>query len=353
MSVDILDIDAKMRRAYDSRIAAVGDAVRTVAEMRAILQDESLKLGPRIRRDLAYDIEDLESEINYLDFFRFYFVETRSLLAEYVRLLQVPVRNTFSGSEDGNVRSEKYRIAREYLETVTSIPASRHCRIPYWNILRSQQQQRAADVSECCSTTSHNRDGVAACASCGSERLVSSNCSTFSDASRVNMSSRYTYDRKNHFRDCIRQYQGKQDKIIPQSVVDNVREVLERHRMENVTVAQVSSVLRSCGYTKHYDDAVLIHSMITGVVPDSIEDLEEKLVHDFDLILAEFTRMFKDSERKNFNTQYVLYQLLQRHNHACNKNQLVKLRSHERKAFSDDVCRVIFGKLGWEYSGAG
>ncbi len=56
--------------------------------------------------------------------------------------------------------------------------------------------------------------------------------------------------------------------------------------------------LKELGYTKHYEDTILIHYTLTGKRPDNIEHLEEKLMADFDKLTEQYDLLFKDIERK-------------------------------------------------------
>ena len=51
-------------------------------------------------------------------------------------------------------------------------------------------------------------NSVYICLLCGSQQEVILHTSSYKDIDRINISSKYTYDRKVHFRDCINQYQG-------------------------------------------------------------------------------------------------------------------------------------------------
>ena len=48
------------------------------------------------------------------------------------------------------------------------------------------------------------------CAECGLELGEIQNLFSYNAVNRVNITSKYTYDRKIHFRDCLNQFQGKQ-----------------------------------------------------------------------------------------------------------------------------------------------
>ena len=75
---------------------------------------------------------------------------------------------------------------------------------------------------------------------------------------------------------------------------------------------------------------------------------------DFDTLSELYDREYiqtKKINRKNFiNTQYVLYELLKRHKHACNIEDFNFLKTTERKAFHDNICSDLFKKLGWNFS---
>ena len=79
--------------------------------------------------------------------------------------------------------------------------------------------------------------------------------------------------------------------------------------------------------------------------------MEEKLLQDFDILTEVYDKKFKNIDRKNFiNTQYVLYQLLLRHKHTCNKEDFSILKTIDRKNFHDEIMKVLFETIGWNFS---
>jgi hypothetical protein len=109
--------------------------------------------------------------------------------------------------------------------------------------------------------------------------------------------------------------------------------------------------LKELEYTKHYENANLIHYNITGNKPDDIGYLEDSLLNDFDILTELYDKKFKHLDRKNFiNTQYVLFQLLLRHKHPCNKDDFNILKTVDRKTFHDEICKSLFEELGWNFS---
>lgn len=203
------------------------------------------------------------------------------------------------------------------------------------------------------------------CPECGAQEEILQYTSSYNDIDRVNISSKYTYDRKVHFRDCINQYQGKQNCTIDQKVYDDLEDAFMRHRLlvgnkgtkreirfQKITKRQVLRFLKELRYSKHYENVTLIHYNLTGKKPDDISHLEDKLLNDFDLLVETYDKHFKHKvDRVNFiSTQYVLYQLLLRHRHSCKKEDFVILKQVDRKYFHDNICRELFGLLGWNHT---
>lgn len=172
------------------------------------------------------------------------------------------------------------------------------------------------------------------------------------------------YDRKIHFRDCINQYQGKQNSTIDDQVYKDLENQLENNyiligdkhtdrkiRFSKVTKEQILMLLKDLEYTKHYENVHLIHYMLTGVKPDDISHLEDQLLDDFDTLTELYDKTFKGINRKNFiNTQYVLYQLLRRHKHPCKKEDFAILKTSERQDFHDNICSDLFKQKNWNFS---
>jgi hypothetical protein len=159
------------------------------------------------------------------------------------------------------------------------------------------------------------------------------------------------------------QFQGKQNSTVERKVYENLEKQFDLHhllvgdkttpkhiRFKNIKKEHISLFLKELDYTKHYENINLIHYNMTGVKPDDIGYLEDKLLDDFDTITEVYDKLFKNINRKNFiNTQYILYQLLIKHKHPCNKDDFTILKTIDRKTFHDDIYREISLKLEWSF----
>lgn len=190
---------------------------------------------------------------------------------------------------------------------------------------------------------------------------------TQKDFSRVNIVGKFIYNRVLHFQDCIKQYQGKQNCRIPASVYQDLDQKFSAYRLlidspvnqikySKITRNHIMMFLKELKYTKHYENVNLIYFTLTGKRIDDIAHLEDQLVEDFkELILLYDDLHGKDKpeelDRKNFmNVQYLLFQLLKRHGHACKIEDFTILKTVDRKLFHDTICKNLFDKLGWRFT---
>lgn len=207
-----------------------------------------------------------------------------------------------------------------------------------------------------------NHDNNFVCEQCGYIYDSITNDISFKDMDRINISNKYQYDRRTHFKDCINQFQGKQNATIDPQVYKDLTEQFRLHHLipedyedlakeiafEKITKEHVMLFLKETDHTKHYEDVVLIHHQLTGKQPPDISHLESYLLHDFDELTTLYDKLYRNNERKNFiNTQYVLYQLLKRHKFNCRKEDFNILKTIDRKYFHDTIMQELFEILGW------
>jgi len=200
---------------------------------------------------------------------------------------------------------------------------------------------------------------------CGFVSDTTHSTNSYKDIDRINLTSKYMYDRRIHFRDCINQYQGKQNSKIDPDIYkeliqqllshglipENYEDIPKEIAFEQVTKEHILLFLKEIKQTKHYEDLILIHHQLTGQPIQDISHLESQLLNDFDILVETYDRLYKNSERKNFiNTQYVLFQLLRRHKYPCKKEDFNMLKTIDRKYFHDTVCSELFAEIGWSFT---
>lgn len=188
----------------------------------------------------------------------------------------------------------------------------------------------------------------------------------YNDINRINFVQRFKYERRQHFAETIKQYQGLQHRTIPQKVYDDLIDMIEKHGLADMTKStpleryalitkeHIKMFLRVTEHTQFYEDRMLIFSRITGKPCPSIQKLEKVLFADFDKLVEVFLQLAQTHadlvDRKNFlNTHYVLRQLLRRHNMIVPDDDLNTLKTPARIRTHDDIYQMCCEKLGWNF----
>ena len=360
-NIDILLIHRNILKKFEDERQSIKKYKKEIETIKNSLKQN---LTHRMKTNLLSNLNNLEKmlvNITKNKTYNYYIMESTELIEKYKQILQKPVTFTFIGKRD-NKQNDKKILIEKYIKVAKN----------YINLNKNIDIKNLSPIKNIelkCKNCNQNNfqriDNDQICLDCGSVIHLSSTDSSYKDSERINMSAKYTYDRKVHFKDCINQYQGKQNVNILPEVYDKLIHQFELHgllnisndkliRFEKITRKHIFIFLKELGYSKHYEDIILIHYNITGKKPDNISYLEPKLLEDFDLLVSQYDKKFKKNKklsRKNFiNTHYVLHQLLRRHKYPCKKSDFNILKSNERKSFHDKICKELFKDLGWNFT---
>lgn len=330
--------------------------------------DDSSQLSSSMRRRLLHTQPPSQSDAERLK--HFYFLDTMELIHEYKQTLQTPIKVNFLSlttdpTEDA-VTPGKQEIITQYIDrikTYTWVDAPRSTATESMN----RTPQKCAICASTDLTESTDFAGVMICLECGNQEttmnLANSIRLNHNDSKRVNICSKYSYDKKSHFLNCINQYQGKHKTGIEPDVLQRIEAELDKYNLidhtkktrrakyQNVTKEHIFLFVKELKLTKSYGDINLIHHLITNKPLNDVSHLTEKLLQDFDQFVQMHHKEFPNEfERKNFNYQHLLYQLLMRHKYPCNPAEFNFLKTVDRRCFHDEICRKIFENLGWNYS---
>ena len=357
--LNILNIDSQIKEKFKEKNDNLREYKDRCLELRRTLK---LDLSVRLMVDVKKNIKDIMDKIRDIELRHdenFYIAESSPYLEKYKKILKTPQKVSFIGKRS-DADKEKRQIIKEYIKIARK----------YSDVEIEISNKNEKVVCNNCENTKKFDiidNSIYICQECGAQQEIMLHTSSYKDIDRVNISTKYTYDRKVHFRDCMNQYQGRQNSTIDDKVYIDLEEQFRRHhllvgnkstnreeRFKKITKEHIHIFLKDLGYTKHYENINLIHYNMTGKKPDDISHLEDKLLEDFEILSNAYHKIFKNRqefERKNFiNTQYVLYQLLLKHGHKCNKQDFTILKTIDRKFFHDKVCREVFLYVGWSFN---
>lgn len=356
MNVDILDIHDRIQKMYDQEYKKLPEYQKKINILKNITHNNlSSKTVESVRENIQMLTHKIE-ECNSKSQLEFYLSETFSILENYRNHLRKPLKMSFmfskpiSTEEIDKIKLEYLTIAKKYYDV----------HIPVLSPVSTLKCDMCSNIK-----SFDNVDDIYyVCRECGSQQEKNMNSVSYTDINRISIVTKYSYDRKVHFKECISQYQGIQNCSIDQKIYTEIENELQKHnllfgdentprtvRFSKVTRKHVQTFLRELGYSRHYENVILIHSKLTGKKPDNISHLVDRLLSDFDVLLETYDLLFKNKiERKSFiNSQCVLYQLLVKHKHPCNKEDFNILKTIERQNFHNDITRHLFSHLGWHF----
>jgi hypothetical protein len=371
MEIDILNIDKNIRDKWKNNKDKITDIDKQIEDIRDILKDNALSI--HIIKDLNDKIEMLlKNKQECIDFqtnLNFYVMDVTPLLESYKQMLIVPKKISFMTKKQ-NDNQDVRTVVKKYLE-ILKIYNIDYAELEDIVSSNNKSPVKKKECKKCKSTQEfiyNEYANVEICESCGSQEEKAYKSSCYKDISRVNISNKYTYERRVHFKDCINQYQGKQNASIDDKVYKDLESQLELHgivqtqqqceniskRFSSVTKEHILLFLKETGHSKHYEDVVLIYHKLTDKKVDDISHIEDALMEDFDKISNVYDQKFKFTgkiDRKSFiNTQYVLFQLLRKHRYPCKRNDFNMLKTLDRKSFHDDIVKEIFEHLNFNFT---
>jgi hypothetical protein len=363
MNIDVYSIDKKIRDIWLKNNEKIESIQAEIKQYKDILES-NIDISEYVIHDIEEKITLLESDCeNYKKISEnqhFYTIDFTDLIQTHRSL---PPKKISFVSKQKNDETDEF--SKKYIDILKKYDIDYDKDVEsHKNIKKVKKKCTNCKTSDQFIITDQNFE---ICEECGKQDEQSFNSVSFKDIARVNLSNKYTYERRVHFKDCINQYQGKQNATIDDKVYADLEEQFALHgllkgdkstpkktRFENITKEHISLFLKETGHTKHYEDVVLIYHNMTGKKVDDISHIENQLMEDFDKISNLYDKTFKFTgkiERKSFiNTQYVLFQLLRHHRYPCKKEDFNMLKTLDRKSFHDDIIREIFQQLNFNFT---
>lgn len=312
-------------------------------------------------------IEEFENNIKKIKKTKLFFLsKTLRIIERYEQVLKKPIVVSFTTNSDSTdvsfVDNEKNKIIEEYINIIGLYKKYHPKDINISSFTNNKSE--IVDDFKCKNCDKGDIDDNV-CLNCGlciydSDDLITSYC----DSRRicVNSKNRYTNSRLIHFKECLMQYQGKENVIIPKTVYNKLIDCFKRNhllkgdvntpraeRFSKIIKHHIHIFLKELKYAKYYDNINLIYNKLTGKSIPNIESIEPLILNDFKMFSIIYDVKIKEMphiDRKK-NTQYILYQLLHRHKYYCDIDSFGTTKSLRRNTFNDVITHICFNELKW------
>lgn len=159
----------------------------------------------------------------------------------------------------------------------------------------------------------------------------------------------FTYDKRTHLEDWLRRFQAKENRSIPQEILDKVILEAKKERIQDLNVLteeKVKRYLKKLNLNDYYDNVIGIINRINSRPPFRLtSEIEDKIKTMFQQIQDPYEK-FKPPNRKNFlSYSYTLckfFQILGLHEFA---KYFPLLKSTDKLRQQDDIFKKIVAHM--------
>lgn len=237
-----------------------------------------------------------------------YILKTCYLINDYI-LLEDRERDLMI-KEDDNIEEELYEINHKKNDIIDE-----YMRIidPNYISFRNRSCNKKDIYCELCDSRLIPSGGFAVCYDCGRSKPTIQQAEElgYKELQELDYRPQFTYQKETHLEDWLRRFQAKENKEIPQDILDKV--VLEAHKqrvkdLSTLTELQVKKYLKKLELNDYYDNVISIINRINKRPPFILtQEVESKVKEMFQQIQAPFEK-YKDPSRKNMlSYSYLLH----------------------------------------------
>jgi hypothetical protein len=333
------------------------------------------KLSYKDFKDYIKKIKKINSHIAFIQHQdMIYTITIIHLIENYKKIIQTPVKQSFIGKKKLEENEELVELINEFIYTIKQMFPEDIIQEIFKDMNEEGKKKKQENIFI-------KTDYIIYCEVCGIEitENICQNCgnvenetidldssSTYDDTTRINVNKAFTYKKRCHFRDTINQFQGKQNKYIPEKVYEDLYKIIEKEglidkkkddkqdKFRKLKKSHIREFLKASNHSIHFEDLQLIYSKITGKDCPCISNNEKQLYEDFDLLTEAFMKIVNlpgsKIKRDNFlNSHYVLRQLLLKQGVKVPPEDLNYLKTSTRLREHDDIYQQCCNILNWNF----
>lgn len=284
-------------------------------------------------------IKSGEDEINYL-------LESSKIILEYTKieeeealLLNVNDLSDQNSQELNNINMKKHNLIDLYLSKFE----------PDYTL--NQRPIKHSIMCENCNLLYNIENSFMVCHSCGicKPTIEHANELSYKEMQDFDYRPQFTYDKRSHLEDWLRRFQSKENRSIPQEILDKVILEAQKERISDLntlTEEKIKRYLKRLSLNDYYDNVIGIINRINGRPPFTLtSEVEDKIKTMFQQIQDPYEK-FKPSGRKNFlsysYTLHKFFQILGLHEFA---KYFPLLKSTDKLRQQDDIFKKIVAHM--------
>jgi hypothetical protein len=303
----------------------------------------SIKANKETLERLQKDRQRVDSGQDLVD----YLLESSTIMLEYIEIEdreKILLNESNLSQQDSFELNELYQKKNNLVDTyLTKFEPD------YYN----HKQRCNPDITHCleCNVQLTVDRSFLVCPSCGicSQTIEQATELSYKELQDFDYRPQFTYDKMTHLEDWLRRFQAKENRSIPQEILDQVLLEANKERIQDLntlTEEKVKKYLKKLNLNDYYDNVIGIINRINGRPPFTLtSEVEEKIKMMFQQIQDPYEK-FKPQGRKNFlsysYTLHKFFQILGLHEFA---KYFPLLKSTDKLRQQDDIFKKIVGYM--------
>jgi hypothetical protein len=277
-----------------------------------------------------------------------YLLNSYELVVQYItldddekQLLLKQSLNDLELNQLNRIKREKNDISDQYLSKYQANYS-----------LRKSYYSEELLICNTCEIELEFSDGFLVCYNCGmcKQGISDENAEmSYKDKQNYDYRPQFTYDKQSHLDDWLRRFQAKENRVIPQEVLDKVILEAKKERIKDLnllTEEKVKRFLKKLNLNEYYDNVIGIINRINGRPPFTLTvEIEEKIKTMFQQIQAPYEK-HKPEKRKNFlsysYTLHKFFQILGLHEFS---KYFPLLKSAEKLRQQDEIFKKVVAEM--------
>ena len=208
-----------------------------------------------------------------------------------------------------------------------------------------------ANICSNCNVVFETESGFLVCPSCGI-CVYTFECNgelSFKEMQDYDYRPQFTYEKMTHLEDWLRRFQAKENRAIPQEILDKVVLEARKERIRDLNILteeKVKRYLKKLSLNDYYDNVIGIINRINGRPPFRLTtEIEDKIKSMFQQIQEPFEK-HKPQNRRNFlsysYTLHKFFQILGLHEFS---KYFQLLKSADKLRQQDDIFKKIVAEM--------
>ena len=294
-------------------------------------------------KELYKQIEYINSDDEYSE----YMLKTYDIINKYTDLNNKEKNIFKNNKEDINIdnelsviNNEKIKLINEYMTIVD----------PLYNYNNFKNN---IDICPYCKILLQLDNSFYVCYECGytcDEVVTTTSIDelSYKELQNIDQRPRFVYQKENHLSEWIKRFQAKENKYIPQHILDAVISEAKKERITDLTLLselKVKKYLKKLELNDYYDNIITIINKINNRPPFILtNEIEEKIQIMFKQIQKPFEK-FKNNRKNMLSYSYILNKFFLILNLPEFSKYFVLLKSPEKLRQQDEIFKKIIDEM--------